>query len=124
MNEAEKHAVRAAFEVKKGVRQVMTLSEKEVEKYLDARELLDGLEDAFRGFELGEVQSPRRSELSVVGKGFLLTMPAWRPGMQLTVKIVNVFDANLQIGLPNHLALINLFEPTPAQPPASWMVHT
>jgi ornithine cyclodeaminase/alanine dehydrogenase-like protein (mu-crystallin family) len=31
--------------------------------------------------------------------------------MQLTVKIVNVFDGNLQIGLPNHLALISLFDP-------------
>ena len=38
-------------------------------------------------------------------------MPAWQPGMQLTVKIVNVFDGNLQIGLPNHLALITLFDP-------------
>jgi alanine dehydrogenase len=47
----------------------------------------------------------------VPGKGFSLTMPAWRPGMQLTVKIVNVFDGNLQIGLPNHLALITLFDP-------------
>jgi ornithine cyclodeaminase/alanine dehydrogenase-like protein (mu-crystallin family) len=31
--------------------------------------------------------------------------------MQLTVKIVNVFDGNLKINLPNHLALINLFNP-------------
>lgn len=38
-------------------------------------------------------------------------MPAWRSGMQLTIKIVNVFDGNLQINLPNHLALINLFDP-------------
>jgi len=111
MNEAEKHAVRAAFEVKKGVRQVMTLSEDEVVKYLDPRKLLDGLEDGFRGLEAGEVQSPSRSELSVVGRGFSLTMPAWRSGMQLTVKVVNVFDGNLRVGLPNHLALINLFDP-------------
>jgi hypothetical protein len=33
-------------------------------------------------------------------------MPAWRPGMQITVKIVNVFDGNVDIDLPNHLALI------------------
>jgi len=112
MNEAEKHGpVKAAFEIQKGIRQVMTLSEKEVEKYLGPRELLDGLEEGFRWLELGEVQSPPRSELSVVGKGFSLTMPAWRPGMQLTVKIVNVFDGNLHINLPNHLALINLFDP-------------
>jgi len=89
----------------------MTLSERDVAKYLDPRELLDALEDGFRVLELGEIQSPPRSRLSVPGKGFSLTMPAWRPGMQLTVKIVNVFDGNLKIGLPNHLALINLFDP-------------
>jgi ornithine cyclodeaminase/alanine dehydrogenase-like protein (mu-crystallin family) len=31
--------------------------------------------------------------------------------MELTVKIVNVFDGNLAVDLPNHLALINLFDP-------------
>jgi ornithine cyclodeaminase/alanine dehydrogenase-like protein (mu-crystallin family) len=31
--------------------------------------------------------------------------------MQLTIKIVNVFDDNLVVDLPNHLALINLFDP-------------
>ena len=103
--------MKAAFEIKKGPRQVMTLSESEVEKYLDPKELLAGLEDGFRGLELGEVQCPPRPRLSVPGKGFSLAMPAWRPGMQLTVKIVNVFDGNLKSGLPNHLALINLFDP-------------
>lgn len=89
----------------------MTLSEAEVEKYLDPKELLAGLEDGFRGLELGEVQSPPRPKLSVPSKGFSLAMPAWRPGMQLTVKIVNVFEGNLDVDLPNHLAFINLFDP-------------
>jgi ornithine cyclodeaminase/alanine dehydrogenase-like protein (mu-crystallin family) len=111
MHEGDGQPVVAAFEISKGSRRVMTLSEQEVERYLDSRELIDGLEDGFRGLELGEIQSPPRSQLSVAGKGFCLTMPAWRPGMQMTVKIVNVFDGNLQINLPNHLALINLFDP-------------
>ncbi len=111
MSDVGRQPVKAAFEVKKGTRQVMTLSEADVEKYLDPRELLAGLEDGFRGLELGEVQSPPRPKLSVAGKGFSLAMPAWRPGMQLTVKIVNVFDGNLNFDLPNHLALINLFDP-------------
>ena len=111
MREVGRQPAKAAFEVKKGIRQVMTLSEADVEKYLDPRELLTGLEDGFRGLELGEVQSPPRPKLSVAGKGFSLAMPAWRPGMQLTVKIVNVFDGNLNFDLPNHLALINLFNP-------------
>ena len=111
MSPVEKRPTRAAFEISKGTRQVMTLSETEVEKYLDLRELLDGLEDGFRGLELGEIQSPPRQQISVRNKGFSLTMPAWRPGMQITVKIVNVFDGNLEMEMPNHLALIALFDP-------------
>ena len=111
MSDVGKQSVKAAFEIRKGIRQVMILSETEVEKYLDPRELLDGLEDGFRALELGEVQCPPRSKVSVAGKGFSLVMSAWRPGVQLTVKIVNVFDGNLDVGLPKHLALINLFDP-------------
>lgn len=111
MNETEKQLEQAAFEIKKGARQVMILSEWDVEKHLNPGALIDGLEDGFRGLELGEIQSPPRSKLSAAEKGILLTMPAWRAGMQLTVKIVGVFDGNTQINLPNHLALINLLDP-------------
>src|SRR3954466_10232238 len=110
MGEVPRQPTRAAFEIRKGQRSVLTLSESDVERYLDPRELLDGLEDGFRALELGEVQSPPRQELTVPGQGFCLAMPAWRPGMLLTIKIVNVFDGNLALDLPNHLALINLFD--------------
>jgi ornithine cyclodeaminase/alanine dehydrogenase-like protein (mu-crystallin family) len=103
-------AAKAAFEITKGARQVMTLSEADVERYLDLRELLDSLEDGFRGLELAEYQSPPRPQVTVPGKGFSLAMPAWRPGMPIGVKVVNVFDGNLEVGLPNHLAMIMLFE--------------
>ena len=99
MSSAKKQTAKAAFEIKKGTQQVMTLIEAEVEKYLDLQELLNGLEDGFRGIELGEIQSPPRPKLSVAGKGFPLAMPAWRPGMQITVKIVNVFDGNMEIAI-------------------------
>ena len=111
MSPVEKRPAKAAFEISKGTRQVMTLSEAEVEKYLDLRELLDGLEDGFRWLELGEIQSPPRQQVSVPSKGFSLAMSAWRPGMQITVKIVNVFEGNVEMDLPNHLALISLFDP-------------
>jgi alanine dehydrogenase len=111
MSAAEKQPLKAAFEIKKGAWQVMTLSEADVEKHLDLQELLDGLEEGFRGLELGEIQCPPRPGLSVNGKGFSLAMASWRPGMQITVKIVNVFDRNLDVDLPNHLAMINLFDP-------------
>src|SRR5262249_17382522 len=32
-------------------------------------------------------------------------------GMQICVKVVTVFDGNLARGLPNHLAVIDLFDP-------------
>jgi len=100
-----------AFEIAKGPRSITTLSEADVEKYLDPKDLISALEDGFRGLELGEVQSPPRTKLSVPNQGISLAMPAWRPGMQITVKVVNVFEGNLERGLPNHLAFINLFDP-------------
>jgi len=111
MSTIESQPSKAAFEVEKGARQITTLSEADVEKHLDPQELLDALEEGFRGLELGEVQSPPRTGISVPGKGFSLTMAAWRPGMLMAVKIVNVFEGNLTLDLPNHLALINLFDP-------------
>jgi ornithine cyclodeaminase/alanine dehydrogenase-like protein (mu-crystallin family) len=65
----------------------------------------------FRSLEVGEVQTPARTEVTVAGKGFSLTMPAWRPGMAIAVKVVNVFEANLELGLPTHLAMITLYDP-------------
>jgi alanine dehydrogenase len=38
-------------------------------------------------------------------------MPAWRPGMLIAVKVVNVFEANLELGLPSHLAMVTLYDP-------------
>jgi hypothetical protein len=38
-------------------------------------------------------------------------MAAWQPGMQICVKVVNVFDGDLKHGLPNHLAVVDLFDP-------------
>lgn len=72
MSDVKEQPVKAAFEVKKGTRQVMTLSETEVEKGLDPQDLLYGLQDGFRGLELGEIQAPSRPQLSVAGKGFSL----------------------------------------------------
>jgi alanine dehydrogenase len=101
----------AAFEISKGERSVLLLSEAEVRQHLDLAELLDAMQDGFRQLELGQVQSPPRPQITVPGKGFSLAMSAWQPGMQICVKVVNVFDANLDISLPNHLAMITLFDP-------------
>src|SRR5689334_3566484 len=102
---------KAAFEVGKGAHQVISLSEADVAGHLEPAELLQGLEASFGALARGEVQCPPRPEISVPDRGFSLAMSAWQPGMQICVKIVNVFDGNLANDLPNHLALINLFDP-------------
>jgi alanine dehydrogenase len=83
MNEQEKKSIKAAFEITKGIQQVLTLSEDDVERYLDPQELLDGLEDGFRGLEIGEVQAPQRPQLSVAERGFSLAMLGVRPRIHL-----------------------------------------
>jgi ornithine cyclodeaminase/alanine dehydrogenase-like protein (mu-crystallin family) len=102
---------RAAFEVGKGAQAVNVLSEDEVARLIDPENLLRQLESSFGALARGEVQCPPRPQITVPGYGFSLAMAAWQPGMQICVKIVNVFDGNLQRGLPNHLAIINLFDP-------------
>ena len=101
----------AAFEIRKGPRTVRSLSEADVERCLHPQHLLEGLEEGFRALERGDVQSPPRPQVLIPGQGFSLAMLAWLPGSKITVKVVNVFENNLQVGLPSHLSLITLYEP-------------
>ena len=101
----------ASFEIAKGERAILLLSEAEVERHLDLTQLLDGLEEGFRELERGAVQSPPRPEITIPRAGFSLTMSAWMPGMQICVKVVNVFEANVDRSLPSHLAMITLYDP-------------
>ena len=105
-----------AAEITKGDLNIMAISESEVVRLLDPHELLDGLHDGFRELARGHVQAPDRPEISIPGKGFTLAMPAWRPGSPIMVKMVSVFEGNLELGLPNHLAMINLFDPATGAP--------
>lgn len=99
-----------AARISKGARPLLILSEAEVRDLLDPVALLDALADGFRALAGGRVQAPPRPEIVVPAKGFSLAMPAWTPGMHVCVKVVNVFEGNLALGLPNHLALITLFD--------------
>ena len=78
MREESPRGVGVQFTV--GGRNVMTLSDADVERYLDPRALLDALETGFRWLELGEVRTPPRPVLPVGDRGFSLAMSAWRPG--------------------------------------------
>lgn len=101
---------KSAAEITKGDLPLLILSERDVQALIDPVALLDALADGFRDLSRGLVQSPERPEITVPGKGFSLAMPAWRDGMPIAVKVVNVFEDNLDLDLPNHLATINLFD--------------
>jgi alanine dehydrogenase len=90
---------------------VLTLSEAQVREALAPTELLVEIERGFGALARGDVHSPARQEIKVPDKGFSLAMMAWQSGMQICVKIVNVFEANLRFSLPSHLAMIQLFDP-------------
>jgi ornithine cyclodeaminase/alanine dehydrogenase-like protein (mu-crystallin family) len=103
--------VHAAFEIGKGPTPVLFMSEADVEACLDPASLLDALETGFVDLERGRVQLPPRAEVRMPGRDFSLSMPAWRDGDLIAVKVVNVFDGNIELGLPSHLAVITLFDP-------------
>lgn len=101
---------KSAADIVKGDLKVMIMSEDDVERHLDLPALLDGLADGFRALSRGAIQTPDRPEILVPNAGFLLSMPAWRVGSPIMVKMVSVFEGNLERDLPNHVAVINLFD--------------
>jgi alanine dehydrogenase len=91
---------------------VLFLNAREVEELIDVRTLLDELEVGFGQLSDGFVSAPARNEISMPGEAFLLGMPGHRSGGDMAVKIVTVFEQNLQgaLGLPSHLAVICVFD--------------
>jgi alanine dehydrogenase len=89
---------------------VLILNRGEVERLLDLAMLLDALRDAFRALSAGEVVAPGRNELAGPGEAFLLGMPGRTGEGPMTVKVVTVYESNLERGLPSHLATIGLYD--------------
>jgi alanine dehydrogenase len=90
---------------------ILFLDREQVDAMIDLDELLVELEKGFGQLSAGEVNAPERNEISMPREAFLLGMPGHRNGSDMTVKLVTVFEDNLKIGLPSHLAVICLFDP-------------
>jgi alanine dehydrogenase len=91
--------------------EVLFLGEREVEESIDPRTLLRELEAGFAQLSAGQVNAPDRNQITMPREAFLLGMPGHRPGSPMTVKLVTVFEENVEQGLPSHLAVICLFDP-------------
>jgi ornithine cyclodeaminase/thiomorpholine-carboxylate dehydrogenase len=81
-----------------------------VERRLDLPALLEALAGAFRSLSSGEVVAPARNELTGPGEAFLLGMPGHAGNGLMTVKVVTVYESNLERGIPSHLATIGLYD--------------
>jgi ornithine cyclodeaminase/thiomorpholine-carboxylate dehydrogenase len=88
---------------------VLVLGGEDVERLLDPDALVDALAVGFAALSDGRVDAPPRSQVTVPA-GFLLAMPAYRPGGPIGVKLVSVFEGNRERGLASHLALVALFD--------------
>jgi ornithine cyclodeaminase/thiomorpholine-carboxylate dehydrogenase len=90
--------------------EILVLNRAEVEQLLDLRELLGALADGFRALTAGEVAAPGRNELPGPGEAFLLGMPGRIRDGLMAVKVVTVYESNLERDLPSHLATIGLYD--------------
>jgi alanine dehydrogenase len=95
---------------------ILLLNEMEVQRLLDPEALLDALAEGFRALSSGLVDAPKRNGVTVPDTGFLLAMPAYQHGREVTVKLVSVFHDNQRLGIPSHQALICLFDPETGTP--------
>jgi alanine dehydrogenase len=102
---------------------ILMLNAAEVQRLLDPDALLDALAEGFKALSDGLVDAPKRIGVSVPNTGFLLSMPAYQQGREVTVKLVSVFHGNEQLGIPSHQALICLFD-TKTGTPLSFMDGT
>lgn len=95
---------------------ILMLNEEQVQNLLDPDSLLDVLAEGFKSLSEGKVVAPPRNELRMGGAGFVLGMPAWQLHSNAAIKLVSVFHANHQLGLPSHLALICLLDEQTGMP--------
>ena len=91
------------------MQQVSVFDEATCARVLDGPALLERLADGFVALSAGEVVAPTRIEVAS-GSGYSLAMPAYRAGGRIVVKIVNVFEGNIELGLPSHQAVVCVFD--------------
>src|ERR671925_1980914 len=96
--------------------ETLMLNESEVERLLDPDMLLDALAEGFKALSEGLVDAPKRIGVTVPGTGFLLSMPAYQQGREITVKLVSVFHDNHRFNIPSHQAIICLFDAQTGSP--------
>jgi Predicted ornithine cyclodeaminase, mu-crystallin homolog len=98
------------------VGELLYLSRADVERLLDIDSMLEALGKALVIFSSGITSVPPRAGARVGDRGIMGAMPGYVPGIALEVKLVSVFPANHQRGLPSHQGLIMVFDEDTGSP--------
>lgn len=100
------------------VRELLYLSQADVERLLDVDAMLEALAKALVIFSSGITSVPPRTAAHVPDVGLVGLMGGYVPGVALEVKLVSVFPGNHGRGVPSHQALIALFDERDGTPVA------
>ena len=93
---------------------MLLLSEADVARLLDVRQLIDALAGAFIELSAGRASVPARIAARTPD-GLLAAMPGYVRGV-LATKLVTLFPGNHERGLPSHQALIAVFDAATGAP--------
>jgi len=96
---------------------MLILTRSEVESLLDPQDLLVGLEEGFKALSANQLSVPGRNQVTAP-LGLLVGMPAYMPGRLMSVKLVSVFHENHKQNIPDHQAVISLFDSETGSPMA------
>jgi len=91
------------------MRELLYLSQAEVEALLDVDAMLEAIAKALVLFSSGVTSVPPRTAARAPD-GLMGVMAGYVPGVALEVKLVSVFPGNHGHGVPSHQALIALFD--------------
>ncbi|HXC80048.1 MAG TPA: ornithine cyclodeaminase family protein [Candidatus Acidoferrum sp.] len=91
------------------MRELLYLSQADVENLLDLDGMLEAISRALVLFSSGVTSVPPRSAARTPD-GLMGVMAGYVPGVALEVKLVSVFPGNHGHGIPSHQALIALFD--------------
>ena len=100
------------------MRELLYLSQADVERLLDVDAMLEALAKALVIFSSGITSVPPRTAAHVPDVGLVGLMGGYVPGVALEVKLVSVFPGNHGHGVPSHQALIALFDEKDGTPVA------
>src|SRR5438270_10975802 len=98
------------------VGELLYLGREDVESLLDVDAMLDALAEVLVIYSSGAASVPPRTALRLGDRGLLGLMPGHVPGVALEAKLVTVFPANDERGLPSHQGLIALFDEITGSP--------